>query len=161
MCSSSGVLAAPNQLDLAFAKYGVRLAYRTVDTGEWLDEDAEGNPVIVRVVPNCAFFAAEAEERLPDKVEEISGAHPGRPDRRSVPRMIAPACNHLRSATHRQGRHRLWRAPRSAAHRPRANGRCGFCEGTFAGARGNDGVAPKAAVRVDGSIPYLTDVRAA
>ena len=105
MCSSSGVLAAPNQLDLAFAKFGVRLAYRTVDTGEWLDEDAEGNPVIVRVVPNCAFFAAEAEERLPDKVEEISGAHPAEAAGSSIgaahdsPRLQSPPLGHPPTGT--------------------------------------------------------------
>jgi CheY-like chemotaxis protein len=30
---------------------------------------------------------------------------------------------------------------------PRASGRCGFCEGTFAGTRGSDGDAPKGVAR--------------
>jgi hypothetical protein len=36
------------------------------------------------VAPNCAFFAGGAEERLPDKVEEISGAHPAEAARSSI-----------------------------------------------------------------------------
>ena len=48
-------------------------------TGEWLGEDAEGNPVIVRGGPELRIFRsrlADDEERSSSKVEEITGAHP-------------------------------------------------------------------------------------
>ena len=94
------MLAAPNQLDLAFAKFGVRLAYRTVEPEVGWARTPKATRLSCVVVPNCAFFAAEAEERLPDKVEEISGAHPAEAAGSSIgaahdsPRLQSPPLGH-------------------------------------------------------------------